>query len=60
MYIIYKDWYGNDEEEKFKKITMACWPFALNTGIVAIFYRMSGVLLDRTTGVGEVLIAEGD
>ena len=29
-------------------------------GVVALYYRVSGILLDRTTGVGEILIASGD
>lgn len=36
------------------------WPYALNAGVVSIFYRISGIIFERTSEVGEVLIAEGD
>ena len=36
------------------------WPYTLNVGVMALYYRISGILLNRTTGVGEILIAEGD
>ena len=60
MFIIFKDWYADDDEEKYRKITLSVWPFALSIGLVAIFYRISGILLDRTTEVGEILLAKGD
>ncbi len=55
-----EDWSVGMVEGKFRKATLAVWPFMLNMGIVALYYRVSGILLDRTTGVGEILIASGD
>jgi len=39
---------------------LTLWPFALTSGIVAVYYRISGILMERITDIGEVLIAEGD
>jgi len=36
------------------------WPYAMSIGIISFYYRCAGILLDRTTGVGEIVIAEGD
>ncbi len=58
--LIILDWYASHEEVHFKKMTYAVWPYAMNIGIIAFYYRCSGLLLDRTTGVGEIVIAEGD
>jgi hypothetical protein len=35
------------------------WPFALNVTAVAVFFRVSGIIYERTVTCGEVLILHG-
>ena len=60
MYCLYKDWYADDAEDAFRKITFSMWPYVLGAGVVSIYYRVHGIVFERSTDVGEILVAEGD
>ena len=53
-------WLGEGDPTKMYAATIALWPFALTAAAVAVFYRINGILYERTVGVGEVLVAHGD
>ena len=36
------------------------WPYVLGAGVVSLYYRIYGIIFERTTEVGEILVAEGD
>jgi len=57
MFSIFQEWYGDDEEANLEAVSIAMWPFALGAAAVAVFFRVGGIIYERTTGVGEVLIA---
>ncbi len=59
LFALLEDWYGENKPEKMFDTAQVLWPFALTTATVGVFFRISGIIYERTTNVGEVLIAHG-
>jgi len=56
LYGTYETWLADSKPEEYYKTTLAVLPFALGAGIVAVFYRVAGIIYERTSGIGEVVI----
>jgi hypothetical protein len=48
----------NDDKAKYPMLSHALAPYAFGTVVVAIFYRMSGLLLGRSCEMGEIVLVE--
>jgi len=59
LFYALENWYGASDPEKLTQAVQVLWPFALNVAAVAVFFRVSGIIYERTVTCGEVLILHG-
>jgi len=59
LFTLIENVYAESDPALYYDCVQALWPFALNVTVVAVFFRVSGIIYERTVSVGEILILHG-